>query len=115
MTWAPGVSSAVLDAADEFIAELRQRHIEGSLATAKRTAEILRLVITKSRHAMPDALLDDVRTVGTRLQAAKPLGEDTAMFCFLRDGSRTGYLIGISSCIKPIGRCPQCGLEWLQH
>ena len=69
------ISDAVLDAADEFVAQLRRRQIEGSLMCAKRTAEILRLLITKSRHSTPEALLEDVRTVGTRLQSAKPLGE----------------------------------------
>lgn len=68
------IPESVLEAADEFIAQLRRRQIEGSLPCAKRTAEILRLLITKSRPSTPEALLEDVRTVGARLQAAKPLG-----------------------------------------
>lgn len=71
---AMGIPDAVLEAADEFIAQLRRRQIEGSLPCAKRTAEILRLLITKSRHPTAEALLDDVRVLGIRLQAAKPLG-----------------------------------------
>ena len=53
------IPDAVLEAADEFIAQLRRRQIEGSLPCAKRTAEILRLLITKSRHPTAEALLDD--------------------------------------------------------
>lgn len=68
------ISGAVLEAADEFVAQLRRRQIEGSLPCAKRTAEILRLLVTKSRHPTAEALLEDVRVLGIRLQAAKPLG-----------------------------------------
>ena len=64
----------LLDAVEDFIAQLRRRQVEGSLATAKRTAEILRLLLTSKRHASAQALLDDVRRVGSRLQAAKPSG-----------------------------------------
>lgn len=74
------VPEVVLEAADEFVAQLRRRQIEGSLPCAKRTAEILRLLITKSRHATPEGFLEDVRVIGTRLQAAKPLGAT----CMLR-------------------------------
>ena len=58
----------------DFVAKLRRRQVEGSLDTAKRTAEILRLLLATQRHPTAQALLDDVRLVGSRLQAAKPSG-----------------------------------------
>ncbi len=58
----------------DFVAKLRRRQVEGSLDTAKRTAEILRLLLATQRHPTAQALLDDVRVVGSRLQAAKPSG-----------------------------------------
>ncbi len=78
------VSDAVIEAADEFIAQLRRRQIVGSLPTAKRTAEILRFLVTKGRHNTAEALLDDVRAVGTRMQAAKPLGEQPPAWAHAR-------------------------------
>ncbi|GBF88924.1 translation initiation factor eIF-2B subunit beta [Raphidocelis subcapitata] len=53
--------------------QLRRRQIEGSFQCAKRTAEIMRLLITTQRHADAASLIEDVRTVGTKLQAAKPV------------------------------------------
>lgn len=58
----------------DFVAQLRRRQVEGSLDTAKRTAEILRLLLATQRHPTAQALLDDVRIVGSRLQAAQPSG-----------------------------------------
>jgi len=60
-------------AVDEFVQQLRRRQIQGSTATAKRTAEILRLLVTKSRRPTPEGMLNDVCFVGMRMQAAKPL------------------------------------------
>jgi translation initiation factor eIF-2B subunit beta len=51
------------------------RQIRGSFACAKKTAEVMRLLITTQRHADAASLIEDVRTVGTKLQAAKPVGE----------------------------------------
>ena len=65
----------------DFVAKLRRRQVEGSLDTAKRTAEILRLLLATQRHPTAQALLDDVRVVGSRLQAAKPSGKPLAMRC----------------------------------
>lgn len=50
------------------------RQIHGSFACAKKTAEVMRLLITTQRHCDAASLIDDVRTVGTKLQAAKPAG-----------------------------------------
>ena len=48
--------------------------MEGSIPTAKATAELLRTLITRFRHPDAAALLSDVREWGIQLQAAKPLG-----------------------------------------
>ena len=52
----------------------RRRQVEGSIPTAKATAELLRTLITRGRHPDAAALLSDVRDWGIQLQAAKPLG-----------------------------------------
>lgn len=51
------------------------REIHGSFACAKKTAEVMRLLITTQRHTDAVSLVEDVRTVGTKLQAAKPVGK----------------------------------------
>lgn len=51
--------------------------IEGSLATARQTAELLRSVISQQRVPYTNqfgALIDAVRTVGEQLIAANPVG-----------------------------------------
>ena len=53
----------------------RRRQVEGSIPTAKATAELLRTLITRQRHPDAAALLSDVREWGIQLQAAKPLGK----------------------------------------
>lgn len=63
--------------------------IEGSQATAKQTAELLRSVISQTRLPYTNqagVLIDSVKTVGERLIAANPVG----MFHFLGGG---GWLI----------------------
>ena len=66
---------SLAEEADAFCSQLQRRQIKGSLATAKRTAIFLRLLITSRRHADAQALLDDVRLWGTKLQTAKPFSE----------------------------------------
>eukprot|EP00850_Spirogloea_muscicola_P005630 SM000026S08879 [mRNA] locus=s26:188853:191332:- [translate_table: standard] len=62
----------------DLAARLRRRQVEGSIHSARRTAELLRQVI--SQHRMPaagpaaPALLDAVRAVGRLLTAANPTG-----------------------------------------
>ncbi|KAI4323520.1 hypothetical protein L6164_023117 [Bauhinia variegata] len=68
----PDVQSLVND----FLNQLKKRKIEGSQATAKQTAELLRSFI--SQHRVPytnqaGALIDAVRTVGEQLIAANPV------------------------------------------
>ena len=56
--------------------------IEGSQATAKQTAELLRSVISQTRVPYTNqagALIDSVKAVGERLIAANPVG---MMFLF---------------------------------
>jgi hypothetical protein len=45
---------------------------DGSLQIAKRTAEIMRSVITSQRHADAEALIRDVTAIGLKLQSARP-------------------------------------------
>lgn len=58
---------------EEYCTQLRRRQIHGSFACAKKTAEVMRLLITTQRHPDAASLIEDVRTVGTKLQAAKPV------------------------------------------
>lgn len=58
---------------NEFLIKLRKRKIEGSQATAKQTAELLRSVISQQRvpyTKQAGALIDAVRAVGEQLIAA---------------------------------------------
>lgn len=65
---------SVHDQLEEFCTQLRRRQTEGSLATGRRTAELLRIFISTNRHSDALALVEDVRSVGNKLQAAKPIG-----------------------------------------
>eukprot|EP00878_Enallax_costatus_P004879 GHUV01005133.1.p1 GENE.GHUV01005133.1~~GHUV01005133.1.p1 ORF type:complete len:431 (+),score=110.28 GHUV01005133.1:264-1556(+) len=58
---------------EDYCTQLRRRQIHGSFACAKKTAEVMRLLITTQRHTDAASLIEDVRTVGTKLQAAKPV------------------------------------------
>ncbi|KAL6953139.1 hypothetical protein U1Q18_047672, partial [Sarracenia purpurea var. burkii] len=61
---------------NEFVIKLRKRKIEGSKATAKQTAELLRSVISQQRipHInQAEALIDAVRGVGEQMIAANPV------------------------------------------
>ncbi|XP_020212354.1 translation initiation factor eIF-2B subunit beta [Cajanus cajan] len=61
---------------NEFLNQLKKRKIEGSQATAKQTAELLRSVISQQRvpHTnQTTALINAVRAVGEQLIAANPV------------------------------------------
>lgn len=61
---------------NEFLNKLKKRKIEGSQATAKLTAELLRSVISQQRvpHTnQAGALIDAIKEVGERLIAANPV------------------------------------------
>lgn len=58
---------------DEYCTQLRRRQIEGSLPCARRTAEILRLIVTTQRYPDAAGLIQNVRDVGCRMQRASPV------------------------------------------
>ncbi|KAJ8755875.1 hypothetical protein K2173_024420 [Erythroxylum novogranatense] len=61
---------------NDFINKLKKRQIEGSQATSKLTAELLRSVISHTRVPYTNqagALIDAVKSVGAQLIAANPL------------------------------------------
>eukprot|EP00195_Chlamydomonas_chlamydogama_P013700 CAMPEP_0202895266 /NCGR_PEP_ID=MMETSP1392-20130828/4501_1 /ASSEMBLY_ACC=CAM_ASM_000868 /TAXON_ID=225041 /ORGANISM="Chlamydomonas chlamydogama, Strain SAG 11-48b" /LENGTH=487 /DNA_ID=CAMNT_0049580215 /DNA_START=51 /DNA_END=1514 /DNA_ORIENTATION=- len=65
--------TSVAETVEEYCTQLRRRQIEGSMPCAKRTAEIMRLLVTNQKHADASSVIDDVRSVGHKLQAAKPV------------------------------------------
>uniref|UniRef100_A0A2P2LDV5 Translation initiation factor eIF2B subunit beta n=2 Tax=Rhizophora mucronata TaxID=61149 RepID=A0A2P2LDV5_RHIMU len=61
---------------NDFVLKLRRRKIEGSQATARQTAELLRSVISQQRVPYTNqagALIDAIRAVGEQLIAANPV------------------------------------------
>ncbi|KAF9593927.1 hypothetical protein IFM89_026170 [Coptis chinensis] len=61
---------------NEFVLMLKRRKVEGSQATAKQTAELLRSVISQQRvpHTnQAGALIDAINSVGEKLIAANPV------------------------------------------
>ncbi|PSC72427.1 translation initiation factor eIF-2B subunit beta [Micractinium conductrix] len=65
--------SAFSDRVENFCRRLTDRRIDGSLAAAKGTAELLRQLVTSSRLNTPEVMLAEVKRVGLRIQAAKPI------------------------------------------
>ena len=74
---------SVHDQLEEFCTLLRHRKVEGSLATGRRTAELLRIFVSSCRHSDAVALVEDVRSVGNKLQAAKPIGASPKLICHI--------------------------------
>lgn len=64
---------------DELCTRLKQRRLDGSLAAAKSTAELLRQLVTSFRGNDPRDLMEEVKQVGVKLQAARASGELIAM------------------------------------
>jgi hypothetical protein len=62
------------DRVEAFCARLADRRVDSSLAAAKGTAELLRQLVTSSRLHTPELMLAEVKRVGLRIQAAKPIG-----------------------------------------
>ncbi|GMH15701.1 hypothetical protein Nepgr_017542 [Nepenthes gracilis] len=61
---------------NDFVNKLRKRKIEGSQATARQTAELLRSVISQQRVPYTNqagALIDAIKAVGEKLIAANPI------------------------------------------
>ncbi|PKI63006.1 hypothetical protein CRG98_016645, partial [Punica granatum] len=68
----PDVQSLVI----EFVLKLKKRKVEGSQATARQTAVLLRSVISQQRIGYTNqagALIDAVKAVGEQLVAANPV------------------------------------------
>lgn len=68
-------SQQFYDRVNEFCDKLKQRKIEASLDAAKGTAELMRQLVTSQRLPDPHSLLAEVKNVGLKIQAAKPIGE----------------------------------------
>ncbi|RVW70277.1 hypothetical protein CK203_060294 [Vitis vinifera] len=67
---------------NEFIIKLKKRKVEGSQATARMTAELLRSVISQQRvpyNNQAGALIDAIKAVGEQLIAANPVGYRLSM------------------------------------
>ena len=71
---AAAASQPFNDRVEAFCRRLADRRIDGSLAAAKGTAELLRQLVTSSRLSTPELMLAEVKRVGLRIQAAKPIG-----------------------------------------
>jgi translation initiation factor 2B subunit (eIF-2B alpha/beta/delta family) len=67
-------NAAYYEKVNDFCDRLRQRCVDGSLAAAKGTAELMRQLVTSSRLNDPHNMLTEVRKVGNIIQAAKPIG-----------------------------------------
>ncbi|KAL4419149.1 hypothetical protein ABPG77_002662 [Micractinium sp. CCAP 211/92] len=67
------MSQAFNDRVEAFCRRLTDRRIDGTLAAAKGTAELLRQLVTSSRLNTPEIMLAEVKRVGLRIQAAKPI------------------------------------------
>ena len=64
---------SIQDTVEDYCAQLRRGAVgTRALPICKRTAEILRLMVTNQKHADAAALIDEVRAVGHKLQQAKP-------------------------------------------
>lgn len=103
-------TQAYLERVEELCRELRARRIEGSLDAAKRTAELLRQLVTSQRLTDPQSLLEEVKSVGVRIQSAKPIGELGGCWCAgLWEGRRhrPAYLLVLY--LLPIGCWPDHG------
>lgn len=61
------------DRVEAFCRRLSDRRTDGTLAAAKGTAELLRQLVTSSRLNTPEIMLAEVKRVGLRIQAAKPI------------------------------------------
>eukprot|EP00887_Chlorella_sp_A99_P005916 scaffold29.g5916.t1 len=66
-------SQSYMERVEELCRELRARRVSGSLEAAKRTAELLRQLVTSSRLTDPQSLLEEVKRIGVKIQLAKPI------------------------------------------
>eukprot|EP00727_Mastigamoeba_balamuthi_P011594 m51a1_g7057 putative translation initiation factor eif-2b subunit beta (375) ;mRNA; r:165523-167180 len=61
------------DYVESFILQLKRRQLRGSFIVAKRTAELMRVVIKREKFSEGQALVAAVQRLGRRLQEAQPL------------------------------------------
>ncbi|GIL87209.1 hypothetical protein Vretimale_14300 [Volvox reticuliferus] len=61
------------DIVEECCTVFRRRQIEGSLPCAKKTLDVLRLIVTNKKHSTAAALIDEMRNVGYKMQTARPV------------------------------------------
>lgn len=81
---------AVADGALPDLLCLWCRQIEGSLPCAKKTLDILRLIVTNKKHSTAAALIDEIRNTGYRMQTARPVGKITpTQICVAAAGTAT--------------------------
>jgi hypothetical protein len=97
------------DRVEAFCTRLVDRRVAGSLAAAKGTAELLRQLITSSRLNTPELMLAEVKRVGLRIQAAKPIGGCCATAVRLSAGEGLGVLVPVQL-RRGSAACPQLSL-----
>lgn len=68
------IGQSYYDKVNELCDKLRQRRIIGSYAAAKGTADLLRQLASSSKAQSAQMLLEEVRSVGVRIQSARPIG-----------------------------------------
>lgn len=66
--------SGFIEKVNDFCEKLKQRRISGSYAAAKGTVDLLKQLISSTKVTNPQQLLEEVRTVGVRIQSARPIG-----------------------------------------
>lgn len=66
---------AFFEKVNDFCDKLRQRRIHGNYAIAKGTVEILKQLVASTKGSNVQSLLEEVRSVGVRIQSARPIGE----------------------------------------
>jgi len=59
--------------AEQFVVDLKRRHISGSFNVAKQTLELLRLVCSSTRWSNAKSLMDILTSLGKRLIESQPL------------------------------------------
>jgi len=69
------IGQGYYDKVNDFCDKLRQRRISSSYEVAKGTVELLKQLVSSSKASSPQALLEEVRNVGVRIQSARPIGE----------------------------------------
>ena len=68
----PSSSSRVVDPFEDFVIDLRRRHVGGSYAVAMRTAEILRAFISNFSGNSPARMVKRLKEIAACLTAAAP-------------------------------------------